>query len=232
MICELFPIREHCSTLMISSPQVAGRRQMILLVSLVENILHCRGPENTSKKTEKANGNDLRKEEYDKVRRLLCGPGGGAGGGPRIDRFVRSFIELGNPQAGMYCTNWLNCWIAMILTRRIIALEASQRKAQSRRRSIEQDLEGLPTNLQLPPKQLLFEPPISTSSSSEIAAPITRGAREQDSPPREFLGDVTTSPVIRGVYDGTAESTWSGSSTQRRTSSGGKEPAFKEVFQD
>lgn len=89
--------------LIISSPQVKGRFQMSLLVNLIKNVLRVRGPAYKSKKKEKTYVDGLPKDELDHIRRLLYGPGGGAGGGSGMDRFVRSFIELGYPRAGREC---------------------------------------------------------------------------------------------------------------------------------
>ena len=117
MTCKPFPNQELHSMLMISSPQVQGRWQMALLVNLIVHVLRDRYleysrtakntenmQENAKEKTEeKSSGSGLQKDELDQIKKLLCGPGGGAGGGPRIDRFVRSFVEMGYPQAGMDC---------------------------------------------------------------------------------------------------------------------------------
>ena len=90
---------------------------MALLVSLIAKVLRDRHPEYSytakdkenkkesaeEKAKERTSGNGLRKDEHDQIKLLLCGPGGGAGGGPRIDRFVRSFAEMGYSQAGTSC---------------------------------------------------------------------------------------------------------------------------------
>ncbi len=94
------------------------------------------------------------------------------------------------------------CRIAMRLTCLSLALEESQRDARSRGQLIERDSEGLPMNLRLPPKKPDIKHLVVTSSSSSgILSPITYCGRESDSPPQEFLGEVTAS-VIHGMYDG------------------------------
>ena len=90
---------------------------MPLLVTLIVAMLRDRYPEYSYTAKRKVNngestqgkmegstsGHGLRKDELDQIKKLLCGPGGGAGGGARIDRFVRSFVEMGYPQAGTSC---------------------------------------------------------------------------------------------------------------------------------
>lgn len=93
--------------LMISSPQVKGRFQMLLLVNLIGNVLRNRALTYTIKTKETTYVNGLPKKEFDHIKRLLYGPGGGAGGGPQMDRFVRSFIELGYPRAGRECIHYI-----------------------------------------------------------------------------------------------------------------------------
>ena len=117
MICKPFSEPELFNRLIFGSLSVSGRRQMLLLLNLIKNVVRARTPgdtytEETKEKTDskrikdKTDEEGLQKEELDQVKRLLCGPGRGAGGGPRIDRFIKSFIELGYPQAGMDC----NCY--------------------------------------------------------------------------------------------------------------------------
>ncbi len=117
MICKQSSGPEIFSRLIFRSLPVPGRWQMLLLLNLIKNVVRARSPGcthtwNTKEKTNEKSIKDktyeegLQKEELDQIKRLLCGPGRGAGGGPRIDRFVRSYVELGYPQAGMDC----NCW--------------------------------------------------------------------------------------------------------------------------
>ncbi len=204
---------------------------MTLLVNLIENILRNRHPTYTSKTKEKTYDHGLPKEEFDRIRRLLYGPGGGAGGGPRMDRFIRSFIQLGYPQAGRDMFIRSKKCMAMILTCEAIALEESLRTARDRGKSIERDSEGLPMNLRLPPKESsVNHSDHTTFLSTRISTPVTSCGSEVDSPPRELLGEVTTLPVTRGTIEQTFDSSGSSSTITEATHCEGKQLAFKGVL--
>ena len=86
-------------------------------------------------------------------------------------------------------------------------------------------------NLRLPPKKPYVKHHVVTSSScSGIPTPITYFGRESDSPPQEFLGEVTTSVVVHGMYDGALHLPGNGNSIEEVPCVSRKTPAFKEVF--